>query len=344
MDPIILMFLAQDGFTNGAIYALLGFALVLVFTVTRTIFIPQGDFVSYGALTFAALQAGQIPGTVPLLAALGAVALAMELASRRHELTAAVALRHGATKLGLPLVIWAAATALGEAPRPMLVNLALTIAIVVPLGPYLYRIVFQPIAGASILTLFIAAVALHVALTSLGLAFFGPEGQRTPALIATGFNLGPIPISGQSVAVYGAAILLTLGLSAFFAFTLAGKALRASAVNARGAQLVGIDTAASGRLAFGLSAGIGALSGILIVPMTTVFFDSGFVIGLKGFVAAIFGGLGSFAVTGVAAVGIGLVEAFASFHASDFKEVIVFAMVIPVLLARTARHRHHEED
>ncbi|HYO26636.1 MAG TPA: ABC transporter permease, partial [Azonexus sp.] len=76
MDLQIFLLLGQDGVTSGAIYALLALALVLVFAVTRVIFIPQGEFVAYGALTLAALQANKVPGTVWLLLALGtAVAL-----------------------------------------------------------------------------------------------------------------------------------------------------------------------------------------------------------------------------------------------------------------------------
>ncbi|MDB5533906.1 MAG: branched-chain amino acid transporter permease, partial [Hyphomicrobiales bacterium] len=71
MDATILLFLIQDGITNGAIYALLGIALVLVFTVTRVIFVPQGEFVAYGALTLAMLDTGKVPGTVGLLLVFG---------------------------------------------------------------------------------------------------------------------------------------------------------------------------------------------------------------------------------------------------------------------------------
>jgi len=75
----IMLFLIQDGITNGAIYALLGLALVLVFAVTRVILIPQGEFVTYGALTYASLSAGQMPGTARLAVAMGAVAFFLDL-------------------------------------------------------------------------------------------------------------------------------------------------------------------------------------------------------------------------------------------------------------------------
>ena len=79
MDATIATFLIQDGVTNGAIYALLGLALVLVFAVTRIIFIPQGEFVAYGALSLALLDSGKIPGTAPMLIAFGAAAMVLQV-------------------------------------------------------------------------------------------------------------------------------------------------------------------------------------------------------------------------------------------------------------------------
>jgi branched-chain amino acid transport system permease protein len=90
MDTTILLFLIQDGLINGAIYALLGLALVLVFAVTRIIFIPQGEFVAYGGLTFALLSTGTAPGTVWLLAVFGVAAIVGALAS--YPVTALAAL------------------------------------------------------------------------------------------------------------------------------------------------------------------------------------------------------------------------------------------------------------
>ena len=99
---------------------------------------------------------------------------------------------------------------------------------------------------------------------------------------------------------------LIVALWLFFGYTLYGKALRATAVNRIGARLVGIRTSLSGQLAFLLAAMIGAISGMLIVPITTVYYDTGFLIGLKGFVAAIIGGLVSYPLTAVAAILVGM--------------------------------------
>lgn len=85
MDLTIAAILGLDGLTNGAIYALVALALVLVFSVTRVIFIPQGEFVAFGALTLAALQLGKVPGTVWLLLLLAAAAVVLDLAQGLRE-------------------------------------------------------------------------------------------------------------------------------------------------------------------------------------------------------------------------------------------------------------------
>src|ERR1700753_952097 len=86
LNTTIMLFLIQDGITNGAIYALLGLALVLVFAVTRVILIPQGEFVTYGALTYASLMSGQMPGTAKLALAMGVAAFAFDLYAARRAL------------------------------------------------------------------------------------------------------------------------------------------------------------------------------------------------------------------------------------------------------------------
>src|SRR2546428_2752514 len=92
--------------------------------------------------------------------------------------------------------------------------------------------------------------------------------------------------------------------------------------------LVGIRVALSGQIAFLLASLIGAISGILIVPITTLYYDTGFLIGLKGFIAAIIGGLVSYPLTAMAALIVGSVEALFSFYARNYKEGIVFTLIL----------------
>jgi len=102
-----MLFLLQDGITNGAIYALLGLALVLVFAVTRVILIPQGEFVTYGALSYAMLATGQVPGTARLAMAMGVVAFALDLFAARKSLRLRFVARAAAINILFPAVILA---------------------------------------------------------------------------------------------------------------------------------------------------------------------------------------------------------------------------------------------
>src|SRR6202171_2337068 len=103
LNTTIMLFLVQDGITNGAIYALLGLALVLVFAVTRVILIPQGEFVTYGALTYATLSAGQVPGTARLAVAMGVVAFGLDLFAGRRSLHSRLGGRAFAVNILLPV-------------------------------------------------------------------------------------------------------------------------------------------------------------------------------------------------------------------------------------------------
>ncbi len=338
MDTTILLFLLQDGLTNGAIYALLGLALVLVFAVTRVIFVPQGEFVAYGALTLATFDAGRAPGTAWLGLAFGLAATASELSSERRRVGLRRLLQSLASTTAVPLLAAAAAFIVAPMRPPSWISVLLTLAIIVPMGPNLYRIAFRPLADGSVLTLFIASIGVHFAMTGLGLVFFGAEGVRARPLSDLVFSVGPIPVTGQTLFVYAATILAMTALALFFGRALLGKALIATAMNRLGARLVGVRTEMSGRLAFALAALIGALSGVLIAPMTTIYYDTGFLIGLKGFIAAIIGALASYPVTALAALAVGIIESLASFFASNFKEAIVFTLIIPVLLWLSLAH------
>ena len=345
MNATIALFLAQDGIINGAIYALLGVTIVLVFAVTRVIFVPQGEFVAWSALTMAALEAGAVPGTAWLLVAFGVAAAVLEVVRERRELTTG---RFGRLLLAdiclpallLATVIWLAPLKLGLA-----FNLLVTLAVLVPMGPLIYRVAFQPLADATTLVLLIAAIGVHFAMVGLGLVVFGAEAARTTPFIDATFPVGPMIVKAQSVFVLATTLLVLAGLYVFFERTLMGKALRATAVNRLGARLVGIPVRSTGRIAFALAATIGAVSGVLIGPLTTISYDTGFLIGLKGFVAAIMAGLASYPLTALAAILVGLLEAYSAFFASAFKEVIVFSIIIPVLMWRSfAGGAHHDDE
>ncbi len=344
MDAMIATFLIQDGVTSGAIYALLGLALVLVFSVTRVIFIPQGEFVAYGALTLALLDSAKVPATISLLVFFGAIAFLLDLWSMWRGADRGTFLRSVAVNLVLPGVIYGLTSLLAPLGLPSFVKALLTILIIAPMGLYVYRIAYRPLADASVLVLLICSVGVHLAMMGLGLVFFGAEGLRAQPLSDANYTMGMLIVPAQSLWIYGATIGIMIALYIFFERTLLGKALRATAVNRLGARLVGVRTQLTGVTAFMLAATIGAVSGVLIGPITTIYYDTGFLIGLKGFVAAIIGGLASFPITAIAAIAVGLIEAFASFFASSYKEVIVFGLIIPVLIWLSLSNAFHEEE
>jgi branched-chain amino acid transport system permease protein len=287
---------------------------------------------------------GDLPGTLWLLVVTALVAAAIDATRALRQGEPRRALREVVLTLALPLALVIVCTLTQPRSWSMGAQVLLTLAIVTPLGPLIYRLAYEKLADASVLVLLIVSVGVHFALTGLGLLFFGAEGFRNPPFWDARFNLGPLSLSGQTLIIFGSSAALIVLLWLFFERTLRGKALRATAVNRVGARLMGISPASAGRLSFTMAAFMGALSGLLIGPSTTVFYDSGFLIGLKGFVAAVFAGLASYPLAAVGALGVGVLEAFGSFWASAFKEVIVFTSILPILLWRSLRELHHDDE
>ncbi|MFV0284324.1 MAG: branched-chain amino acid ABC transporter permease [Castellaniella sp.] len=341
----IVLILGIDGLANGAIYLLAGLGLVLVFSVTRVVFVPFGDIAAFAALSLAAFEAGRVPPTIGLVVFLTIAALLTELASlvRKGEgrRMPRALLMWGVLPLIPCLIAWGVASA--GAPTP--IQVIASVLLVVPMAPLLARVVFQPIADASVLVLLIVSLALSFLLSGLGLLFFGPEGTRTTPLAAGSLPISDgIEVSGQVALMVATAIVLSGLFYLAFERTAMGKALRATAINRVGARLVGIRPARTAMLAYGYSSLLAGLIGILIAPVTTMYYDSGFLIGLKAFVAAIIGGLVSYPATALGALAVGIFESFASFWSGALKDVIVFSLLIPVLMVRSYLASHNEEE
>lgn len=339
MDFQIALLLLQDGIVNGAVYGLMGLALVLVFSVTRVIFIPQGELVAFAALSMAALNTGGVPRALWLLLALAVITLLVEAWRQRR----------GAEVDWTSTLVWTVAFPVAAGalvllkPTSLALQALTTLLVVTPLGPLLYRLAYRPLVDATVLMLLIVSVALHGVMVGMGLLFFGAEGSRTPAFSDLRLDLGGLAVTGQSLVVLAVTLVLVVAMFRFFERTMVGKALRATAMNRVGARLMGIPTGLSGDLSFALAGLIGAVSGLLIGPLTTVYYDTGFLIGLKGFVAAIVGGMASYPMALGGALLVGQLESFSSFWASAFKEVLVFTLIIPVLWWRSL-HSHHVEE
>jgi branched-chain amino acid transport system permease protein len=280
-----------------------------------------------------------------MIGVLAALAVVVEVASLLRRAEYANIPRAVAAWGLLPAVPCLLAWAVARPGVPAALQIAAAVLLVVPLAPLVARIVFQPIADASVLILLIVSLALHFLLSGLGLLFFGPEGSRTAPLASGSLALGDgYAVSGHVVLMVASAIVLSGLFFLVFEHTVTGKALRATAVNRVGARLVGIRPARTALLAYGCASLLGGLIGVLIAPVTTMYYDSGFIIGLKAFVAAIIGGLVSYPLTAVGGLAVGLVESFASFWSGALKDVIVFSLLIPVLMLRSFLSIHAEDD
>lgn len=341
----LALILGVDGIQLSAIYLLAGLGLVLIFSVTRVIFVPFGDIAVYAAITLAAYESKQMPGTIKLVAIIVLLALVVELASR---------IRHGEYRRipksllywgVLPLIPCGIAWSVGYFHAPAALQIVAAILLVIPVAPALARIVFQPIAGASVLVLLIVALATEFITSGVALFFFGADGFRTQPLATGSFTLLPsVTVDAQVALMIGAAVVISGLFFLVFQRTTTGKALRATAVNRIGARLVGIRPARAAVLAYASASLLAGFIGILISPVTTLYYDSGFLIGLKAFVAALIGGLVSYPGTAFGALFVGLFESFASFYSGALKDAIVFGLLVPVLILRSTWSVTHEED
>lgn len=345
MNLDVVLWLLQDGMTNGAVYALLALALLLVFSVSRVIFVPQGEFIAYAGMSLATLQAGHVPGIVYVALGGGVIAAAMEIVTAVRERSVRRAMLAVAGYVLLPATMAAITYFVAPMKLSPILQIVLIVGFMLPLGPIVYRIAFQPIAKASVLVLFLASIAVHYILQGIGLIVFGGEGLRASVASEVQLEIGLMSVSSQTLLVLIASFVIMLGLWLFMGRSLYGNALRATAFNRVGARLVGIRPEIAGAVSMLLAAFIGTVSGVLIAPLTTLYYDTGFLIGLKGFIGAILGGMASFPLAVIGALGLGVAEAFASFASSAFKETIVFSIIIPPLIWLSLRSsRLHDED
>ncbi|RIQ54566.1 branched-chain amino acid ABC transporter permease [Bordetella avium] len=338
MDLRTALFLLADGLTNGAVYALVAISLVLIFTTTRVVNIAQGEYVAFGALTLASFIEGSIAPIVWVLAIGGAACLLLDL--RQAVLNRRSVLRpigqYAAAAAVLAMLTLAACKS-GSLGLQMLAALAL----VASLGPIVYRLTVEPNPGNSSVVLVIIGVGVSMIMHPLALLLWGADPRPVPAISDGRLTLGSMDIAYQSLFVMAASISAALALFAFFRFTLLGKALRAASVNREGAQYCGIPVVLAGRLSFFLAAALSGASGLLLAPLVTAHYEMGFVVGLKGFVGAAMGGLVNYPLSVLGVVIVGMLESLASFLSSSYRDAVVFALVIPIMLWR---NRHAQED
>jgi branched-chain amino acid transport system permease protein len=216
-------------------------------------------------------------------------------------------------------------------PLPLAILLAVLVVSLV--GLLLEKLAIEPAGDADVVSLIIITIGASIFLQGVAQVVFG-KGQRA-LLPFTGE--APIMIAGasllpQSLWMIGTGAAIVLLLAWFFERTRLGKAVLATAHNRLAARLVGINTRHVLALSFVLSAALGAVAGVVSAPITLTSYDVGILVGLKGFVAATLGGLGSGMGAVVGGLILGLMEALAAgYISSAYKDAVPFVLIILIL-------------
>jgi branched-chain amino acid transport system permease protein len=224
-------------------------------------------------------------------------------------------------------------TSAAGVPLPLAALVAVVAAVVI--GLLLHRLAIEPARGASAVTLIIITIGASILLRGLAAIVFDKQFHKLPGFTGE----APIDILGaavqpQSFWVLGGTAVVVVALYVFLEHTLLGKAVLATAANRLAARLVGINTTTIMALAFGGSAAIGAIAGILVTPITLTNYDVGTLLALKGFAAAMLGGMGNPLGAVVGGLLLGLLEAFgAGYLSSTYKDAFAFLVILIVLFA-----------
>lgn len=215
----------------------------------------------------------------------------------------------------------------------------ISVFIVTVLGVIFERLTINPVKNASVITLIIITIGASIFLRGLALIIWGDSPIHVPQ-----FSSGkPIFILGASIThqrlwVLGIAAIIVLGVQLFYKYTFLGKAMRATAINRTAARLMGVNVRFMVLCSFALSAAIGAGAGMAISPITFASYDMGASLGLKGFCAAVLGGLGNGFGAVIGGIIIGIVENLAIGLApsgySGYKDAIAFIILLIILFVK----------
>jgi branched-chain amino acid transport system permease protein len=204
------------------------------------------------------------------------------------------------------------------------------------LGVLLYRVCIQPARRASILSMIIITIGAAFVMRGVALLLWGTDPYRLPVFSkGPPFRLFDTILTRQSVWVIAVTAVLLVIVYWFFNHTYTGRTLRACADNPKAARLMGINPQRMSMLAFAISAAMTAVAGVVIVPSTFMTYDRGLSLGLKGFVAAIMGGMSNPAGAVLGGLLLGVLESFgAGYLSSGYKDAVSFIVLFIVLAVR----------
>jgi len=216
-------------------------------------------------------------------------------------------------------------------PLPFAALIALVTAIII--GLLLHVLAIEPARGASPVTLIIITIGASIFLRGVAAIVFDKNYHSYPGFAGSEpLQIGGATVLPQSLIVLAGTLLIVVALWLLMTRTMIGKAMTATATNRLAARLVGINTALIVGLSFGVSAAIGAIGGILVTPITLTNYDVGTLLALKGFAAAMLGGMGHPLGAVVGGLVVGLLESFgAGYISSAYKDAIAFLVILAVL-------------
>jgi branched-chain amino acid transport system permease protein len=216
-------------------------------------------------------------------------------------------------------------------PLPIAMIGAVLIAVL--FGISLQKLAIERARGASVVTVIIITIGASIFLRGLAGVVWDRNFHSIPAFSGEQpINIAGAVIVPQSLWILGVTIAVAAALFVFFNKTMIGKAMLATAHNPLAAKLVGINTHNILILSFALAAALGAIGGILIAPMAPTHYQVGIMLGLKGFSAAIVGGLGSGPGAIFGGLLVGIAEAMAAgYISSNYKDVVAFVIILLVL-------------
>ena len=228
------------------------------------------------------------------------------------------------------------AASIYAAGLPLAAAFLVSVALIAALGALIERSIIYPARESSALTLIIITVGLSISLRGLALLVWGTEPVSLPAFSSGGpLLLGGAYVNPQTLWILGMAAATTSGLYIFFELTYTGKAVRACVINRTAALLIGINPGAISLLAFAGSGAIGAAAGIFITPITLATYDMGFMLGVKGFVAAAIGGMHNIRGAVLGGVIFGILEGYsARLISSGLKDAVALVVLLAALMLR----------
>ena len=221
-----------------------------------------------------------------------------------------------------------------EAGMPLLWAALVAVAVACLIGALVYELAVRPARTTDPVVVIILTIGVSIFIKGVAQIVYGKQLHKLP------YFSGEVPVqflgatlTTQALWVFAGVAALMALLFVFFRFSLVGKSFIAISANRSAAILVGINIRSSLLASFCLSATIGAIGGVLVTPITTTSFEAGTSLALKGFAAAVLGGLGNAPGAVLGGLVLGTLEALsAGYVSSNYKDAIAFILIILIML------------